>query len=50
MTILQSWSQGVAVWGRTGMDKLWSASNAAVCGGGVKEEDFRETLSKLIGT
>lgn len=50
MTILQSWSQGVEVWGRTGMDKLWSASNVAIYGGGVKEEDFLEKLSKLIGT
>ena len=50
MTILQSWSQGVEVWGRTGMDKLWSASNVAIYGGGVKEEDFLERLSKLVGT
>ena len=33
MTILQSWSQGVQVWGRDGMRKLWSASNIAVYGG-----------------
>lgn len=30
MTILQSWSQGVDVWGESGMRRLWSASNIAV--------------------
>lgn len=49
MTILQSWSQGVDVWGESGMKKLWSASNVAVYGGGVKERDFLEMLSALIG-
>lgn len=49
MTILQSWSQGVDVWGESGMHKLWSASNIAVYGGGVREEKFLEMLSKLIG-
>ena len=37
MTILQSWSQGVEVWGRDGMRKLWSAPNIKVYGGGVAE-------------
>ena len=27
MTMLQSWSQGVQVWGRDGMRKLWSAAD-----------------------
>jgi len=49
MTILQSWSQGVEVWGREGMRKLWSASNVAVYGGGVKEADFLKELEQLIG-
>lgn len=49
MTILQSWSQGVDVWGESGMKKLWSASNIAVYGGGVREEGFLEMLSKLLG-
>jgi type IV secretory pathway TraG/TraD family ATPase VirD4 len=47
--ILQSWSQGVEVWGREGMTKLWSASNVAVYGGGVRETAFLEDVSKLIG-
>lgn len=49
MTILQSWSQGVDVWGESGMRKLWSAANVKVYGGGVSEEAFLESLSKLIG-
>lgn len=49
MTILQSWSQGVDVWGDSGMRKLWSVSNVKVYGGGVSEDAFLESLSKLIG-
>ena len=49
MTILQSWSQGVQVWGRDGMRKLWSASNIAMYGGGVKEPEFLNELSQMIG-
>lgn len=49
MTILQSWSQGVEVWGREGMRKLWSAANVRVYGGGVAEPDFLGELSQLIG-
>ncbi|MFS0706255.1 type IV secretory system conjugative DNA transfer family protein [Cellulomonas sp. 179-A 9B4 NHS] len=49
MTILQSWSQGVEVWGESGMKKLWSASNVKVYGGGVSEGAFLEDLSRVIG-
>ncbi len=49
MTILQSWSQGVDVWGREGMRKLWSAANVKVYGGGVTEAEFLNELSQLIG-
>lgn len=38
------------MWGEAGMKKLWSASNVAVYGGGVKERDFLSMLSDLIGT
>ena len=48
-TILQSWSQGVAVWGLEGMRKLWSASTVRVYGGGVAETDFLRELSTLVG-
>ncbi len=49
MTILQSWAQGIDVWGESGMRKLWSAANIAVYGGGVKDAEFLDMLSKLIG-
>ncbi len=49
MPILQSWSQGVEVWGRDGMRKLWSAANVKVYGGGVSEVEFLSELSQLIG-
>ena len=49
LTILQSWSQGVEVWGRDGMRKLWSAANVKVYGGGVSEVEFLGELSQLIG-
>lgn len=37
------------MWGRDGMRKLWSASNIAVYGGGVKEPEFLGELSQMIG-
>lgn len=49
MTILQSWAQGVEVWGQHGMDKLWSAANVAVYGGGAKDKRFLDDLAELIG-
>ncbi|PFG44954.1 TraM-binding TraD/TraG-like protein [Georgenia soli] len=49
MTILQSWSQGVEVWGESGMKKLWSAANVKVYGGGVSEAAFLEDLSRIVG-
>ncbi|GAB2689617.1 type IV secretory system conjugative DNA transfer family protein [Thalassiella azotivora] len=49
MTILQSWSQGVEVWGRDGMRKLWSAANIKIYGGGVTEVEFLSELSQLVG-
>lgn len=49
LTILQSWSQGVEVWGKDGMRKLWSAATVRVYGGGVSEVEFLDELSKLIG-
>ncbi|MGW1807156.1 type IV secretory system conjugative DNA transfer family protein [Streptomyces sp. NPDC002078] len=49
MTILQSWAQGVVVWGEYGMKKLWSASNIRMYGGGVSETQFLGDLSQLVG-
>lgn len=49
MTILQSWAQGMECWGERGMEKLWSAANIRVYGGGASDANFLERLSKLIG-
>ena len=51
MTILQSWSQGVDVWGESGMRKLWSAANIKVYGGGGSGRDggFLKDLATTIG-
>lgn len=48
--MLQSWSQGVAAWGREGMQTLWSAANVKVYGGGNSEPEFLSMLSDLIGS
>ncbi|MEU8132641.1 type IV secretory system conjugative DNA transfer family protein [Streptodolium elevatio] len=37
MTMLQSWAQGVDVWGADGMAKLWGAASVRVYGGGGTE-------------
>jgi type IV secretory pathway TraG/TraD family ATPase VirD4 len=49
MTILQSWAQGVAAWGETGMAKLWGAANVRVYGGGVLDVKFLSDLSAASG-
>ncbi|MBT2594046.1 type IV secretory system conjugative DNA transfer family protein [Arthrobacter sp. ISL-72] len=49
MAILQSWSQGVELWGEANMRKIWSAANIKVYGGGVAEDGFLRALSDLIG-
>lgn len=49
MTVLQSYSQGVAVWGEEGMKKLWNAANVKVYGGGVVDTDFLSSLSTIVG-
>ena len=40
MAILQSWSQGVELWGEANMRKIWPAANVKVYGGGVAEDGF----------
>jgi len=49
MTLLQNWAQGVAVWGKEGMTKLWSAANIRVYGGGEADTQFLGDLSQLVG-
>jgi type IV secretory pathway TraG/TraD family ATPase VirD4 len=50
MSVFQSYSQGVAVFGKEGMEKLRSASNVFIYAGGVRENDFLKNLSELVGT
>lgn len=47
--VLQSWSQGVEVWGERGMRKLWSAANIKIYLGGVSETGFLKSMSELLG-
>ncbi|MFI5938140.1 TraM recognition domain-containing protein [Actinoplanes sp. NPDC051494] len=49
ITILQSYAQGVDVWSREVMRKLWSAANVRTYGGGAADPDFLEELIKIIG-
>ncbi len=48
-TILQNWAQGEEVWGGKGMEKLWSAANVKIYGGGVDDDKFLRRISDLIG-
>ncbi|MGK5557794.1 type IV secretory system conjugative DNA transfer family protein [Actinomadura kijaniata] len=49
LTILQSWAQGVEVWGEHGIAKLWSAANIRVYGGGVSDSKFLGDLVAYVG-
>jgi hypothetical protein len=48
-TVLQSWSQGVRVWGDDGMASLWTAANVKIYAGNNSEDRFLQFLSNLIG-
>lgn len=49
MTILQSYAQGVGVWGEHGMEALWSASSVLMYGGGVRDDRMLQKLEALVG-
>ncbi|WP_235445563.1 type IV secretory system conjugative DNA transfer family protein [Streptomyces sioyaensis] len=49
MTILQSYQQGVRVWGQAGMDALLSASTIKLIGSGMDDADFADKISRLAG-
>ena len=49
ITILQSFRQGVRVWGEAGMDALWSAATVKLIGSGIDDADFADRLSRLVG-
>jgi type IV secretory pathway TraG/TraD family ATPase VirD4 len=49
VTILQSFPQGVRVWGQTGMDTLYGAATVKVIGPGIEDDRFAETISSFVG-
>jgi len=49
ITILQSYPQGVAVWGERGTAALWSAATVKLIGAGIDDAKLAEDLSRLIG-
>ncbi|MFD0409949.1 TraM recognition domain-containing protein [Kitasatospora sp. NPDC127116] len=49
LTILQSYRQGVRVWGEAGMDAMWGAATVKILGAGLDDPDFAEDISRLIG-
>ena len=49
MSLFQSWAQMSDAFGRDGAEKLWSASNVRIYGGGVSDTNFLKRLSDLAG-
>jgi type IV secretory pathway TraG/TraD family ATPase VirD4 len=50
VTILQSWAQGVRVWGEDGMEAMYTAATIRIIGAGQADTKFLEKLSKLAGS
>ncbi|MFI7602650.1 type IV secretory system conjugative DNA transfer family protein [Actinoplanes sp. NPDC049681] len=49
VTLLQSYRQGVRVWGEPGMDALWSAATVKLLGAGLDDADFVDKIARLVG-
>ncbi len=49
VTVLQSYEQGVTVWGEAGMAALWSAATVKLVGAGVDSPRLARDLSALVG-
>jgi type IV secretory pathway TraG/TraD family ATPase VirD4 len=49
VTILQSYQQGVTVWGEPGMAALWGAAVRKVIGAGIDDPRLARDLATLIG-
>lgn len=49
VSIFQSWAQMAEAFGKDGAEKLWSAANVRIYGGGVTDTDFLRRLSQLAG-
>jgi type IV secretory pathway TraG/TraD family ATPase VirD4 len=50
MSIFQSWAQIGEAFGEQGAEKLWSAANVRIYGGGVSDTSFLQRLSDLVGS
>jgi hypothetical protein len=48
-SFLQSYEQGVALWGKSGMRKLETAATIYLIGAGAHDSDFCEGISRLVG-
>ncbi len=49
VTILQSYEQGITVWGESGMAALWGAATVKLIGSGVQSPRLTREVSGLIG-
>jgi type IV secretory pathway TraG/TraD family ATPase VirD4 len=49
VTILQSYEQGVTVWGEQGMAALWGAATKKIIGAGVDSPRLARDLATLVG-
>jgi type IV secretory pathway TraG/TraD family ATPase VirD4 len=49
VTILQSYQQGVSVWGESGMAALWGAATKKVIGAGIDDPRHARDLATLTG-
>nr|WP_172688452.1 type IV secretory system conjugative DNA transfer family protein [Corynebacterium glutamicum]AMQ45217.1 Conjugal transfer protein [Corynebacterium glutamicum] len=49
LTYLQSYSQGIGVWGKEKMEALWSAASILLVGGGIRDDELLRRLSEQIG-
>jgi type IV secretory pathway TraG/TraD family ATPase VirD4 len=49
VTILQSYQQGVGVWGEPGMAALWGSSTKKIIGAGIDDPRHARDLATLVG-
>jgi TraM recognition site of TraD and TraG len=49
VTILQSYEQGITVWGESGMAALWGAATVKLIGAGVDSPRLARDLATLVG-
>ncbi len=49
VTILQSYEQGITVWGEAGMAALWGAATKKIIGAGVDSPRLARDLATLVG-